>query len=375
MRLHQPQGASAFTQHGISPIAQPVTSKRLQSRVGARHSFIERSTDVATLAKTEPAHCVAKHEDQHLALQRRQLQDLHAIVRQQAELFGDRHARSLTAEEMQQWASAVGACSVPDLIDRIQQGIKAQAHLVAVNKRLVRKLARRQSTFSSNMDLLVLMDAGNEGLVRAAQFFKPSYGARFSSYAVPAVQRQIWRAAMKEADMVQIPITWKELQVKAYVARKALTAQLGRNPTTEELADIVGVTTQRLSNVLSGGRPPASLDAQMNSGEVGDDNEDTLADNVAAPDTYQEEHAEAQRQRMLSDDVAFLLDVLPPAEAEVLALRYGVHDGQPKTHRYIGGHLGMSHERVRQIEASAKRRLACSKLSQLLSLGEKLRSR
>lgn len=100
------------------------------------------------------------------------------------------------------------------------RGIKAQAHLVAVNKRLVRKLARRQSTFSSNMDLLVLMDAGNEGLVRAAQFFKPSYGARFSSYAVPAVQRQIWRAAMKEADMVQIPITWKELQVKAYVARK-----------------------------------------------------------------------------------------------------------------------------------------------------------
>lgn len=59
----------------------------------------------------------------------------------------------------------------------------------------------------------------------------------------------------------------------------------------------MGVTTQRLSNVLSGGRPPASLDAQMNSGEVGDDNEDTLADNVAAPDTYQEEHAEAQRQR------------------------------------------------------------------------------
>ena len=70
------------------------------------------------------------------------------------------------------------------------------------------------------MDLLVLMDAGNEGLVRAAQFFNTSYGARFSSYAVPAVQRQIWRAAMKEADMVQIPITWKELQVKAYGARK-----------------------------------------------------------------------------------------------------------------------------------------------------------
>ena len=100
------------------------------------------------------------------------------------------------------------------------RGTKAQAHLVAVNKRLVRKLARRQSTFSPNMDLLVLMDAGNEGLVRAAQFFKPLYGARFSSYAVPAVQRQIWRAAMKEADMVQIPITWKELQVKAYGARK-----------------------------------------------------------------------------------------------------------------------------------------------------------
>ncbi len=79
--------------------------------------------------------------------------------------------------------------------------------------------------------------------------------------------------------------------------------------------------------------------------------------------------------RVLSDDVAFLLDVLPPAEAEVLALRYGVHDGQPKTHRYIGGHLGMSHERVRQIEASAKRRLAGSKLSQLLSLGENLSSR
>ena len=89
-----------------------------------------------------------------------------------------------------------------------------------MNKRLVRKLARRQGTFSPNMDLRVLVDAGNEGLVRAAHFFKPSYGARFSSYAVPAVQRQIWRAAMKEADMVQIPITWKELQVKAYGARK-----------------------------------------------------------------------------------------------------------------------------------------------------------
>ena len=76
--------------------------------------------------------------------------------------------------------------------------------------------------------------------------------------------------------------------------------------------------------------------------------------------------------RMLSANVAFLLDILPSAEAEVLALRYGVHDGQPKTHRYIGGHLGMSHERVRQIEASAKRRLAGSKLSQLLALGEKL---
>ena len=78
---------------------------------------------------------------------------------------------------------------------------------------------------------------------------------------------------------------------------QALTAQLGRDPTTEELAENLGVTTQRLSNVLGGGRPPASLDAQMNSGEVGDDNEDTLADSVAAPDTYQEEHTEGQRQR------------------------------------------------------------------------------
>ena len=78
---------------------------------------------------------------------------------------------------------------------------------------------------------------------------------------------------------------------------QALTAQLGRDPTTEELAGNLGVTTQRLSNVLAGGRPLASLDAQMNSGKVGDDNEDTLADSVAAPDTYQEEHTELQRQR------------------------------------------------------------------------------
>ena len=76
MRPQQPQQTTAFTQHSIncSPIAQPVSSKRLQSQVSFRHSFIERCTDVATLDQTEPAHCVAKHEDQHLALQRRQLQ-------------------------------------------------------------------------------------------------------------------------------------------------------------------------------------------------------------------------------------------------------------------------------------------------------------
>ena len=80
MRPHLQQG-TAFIQHGnFSPTAQPVMSKRLQSQVGARHSFIERSTDVATI-KNELAHCVAKHEDQHLALQRRQLQvDMLAAV-------------------------------------------------------------------------------------------------------------------------------------------------------------------------------------------------------------------------------------------------------------------------------------------------------
>ncbi len=230
----------------------------------------------------------------------------------------------------------------------VQDGLAAREHLVRANSRLVVSVAKKY--MGRGVPFIDLIQEGNIGLIRAANKFDYTLGNKFSTYATWWIRQAVTRAIADQSRTIRIPVHMGDQINKLLRTTHRLTQELGRKPTTEEMAVELDVPTQKVEDMLRVARRPLSLELPIDeegSSELGDFIED---EGVTAPDDM----VSASMLRELLQDV---LQDLPPREVRILQMRYGLVDGETYTLEEVGKKLGVTRERIRQIEVQALGRL------------------
>ncbi|GAA4498691.1 sigma-70 family RNA polymerase sigma factor [Actinoallomurus oryzae] len=238
--------------------------------------------------------------------------------------------------------------TVDELEEVAARGDAAKDRFILANLRLVVSVARRYPT--DGMSLLDLIQEGTIGLIRAVEGFDPQRGFKFSTYATWWIRQAIGRALANSSRSVRLPGAVHTDVNRLRKARRELVLLTGSEPTNEELAAELDLPVERIGELDRWDRTPASLDAV-----VGEDEETSLGDLLADEDAPSpEDEAMAGAQLEIIDG---MLDRLEPREAVVLRARYGLEDGMEHSRREIAMRLGVSAERVRQMELAALRRM------------------
>jgi RNA polymerase primary sigma factor len=239
----------------------------------------------------------------------------------------------------------------------VDDAARASDLLVRANLRLVISVARRYR--GRGLELSDLIQEGNLGLIRAVERFDPARGFRFSTYASWWIRQAITRGLADRGRAVRLPVHAHELLVKLRWTELALWQELGRDPSERELADRLDVRVERLREIRRAAEEVASLDAPI--GSDGDGTLGGLVPDAGAADP-EAATAEADARRALLAALARLGE----REREVLELRYGLRGSEPCTLDEIGQRLGVTRERIRQIELRGLRKLAHRRLDGLL---------
>jgi RNA polymerase primary sigma factor len=244
----------------------------------------------------------------------------------------------LSPEDEQALAIAIG-----------EGDVEARDRMVRANLRLVVNIARGYT--GKGLGLQDLIEEGNLGLLRAVEGFDPAIGTRFSTYASYWIKQSIKRALINYAKTIRIPAYMVELLSKWRRASIRLAEELGRTPTPEEVARVLGLPRKKLSIIKKAIRI-YNLTPQPDQAETGWSLGETVMDErTRTPDEDLVEHDNLRH-------VLDRLETMDPREATVLRMRFGLDDGEPRTLKEIGEALGLTRERVRQIETEALAKLA-----------------
>jgi RNA polymerase primary sigma factor len=227
-------------------------------------------------------------------------------------------------------------------------GVAAREHLIRANSRLVISVAKKY--IGRGVPFLDLIQEGNIGLIRAANKFNYKLGHKFSTYATWWIRQAVTRAIADQSRTIRVPVHMGDQINKLLRTSHRLTQEYGRAPTSEELAEAMEIPKRKAEEMLRVARRPLSLEMPTDDegeSELGDfiEDEDSLA-----PD---DEVTSSMLRELLQD----ILQDLPPREVRILQLRYGLVDGETYTLEEVGKKLGVTRERVRQIEAQALSRL------------------
>jgi len=272
----------------------------------------------------------------------RQVQELNSLEGLQVELES-----SMGEKPSLETLSNAAGFSVVQTKKKLRSGQRAKERMVAANLRLVVSVAKKYT--KRNMELLDLIQEGTIGLVRGVEKFDPARGYKFSTYAYWWIRQGITRAIAEKSRTIRLPIHITEMLNKLKKGQRQLSQELSRTPTVTELAEFVDLPEDGVKELMCSARQPMSLEMK-----VGDGDDTVLMDllpgNVELP-------SEQIEMDCMKGDLRTMLDQLPERQSRVLRLRYGMDGEEPMSLTGIGRVLGISRDRVRNLERDGLRGL------------------
>lgn len=239
----------------------------------------------------------------------------------------------------------------------IEDGWSAREHLIIANSRLVISVAKKY--MGRGVPFLDLIQEGNIGLMRAAKKFDYHRGYKFSTYATWWIRQAVTRAIADQGRTIRVPVHMGDQISKMLRMQHQLKQQLSRDPTVEELAEALDIPLSKVENMIQIARRPFSLEMP-----IGDEEDGALGDFIEDQDAPAPD--ETATHNLLREHLEEMLELIPPREARILQLRYGLNDGNILTLNEVGRKMGVTRERVRQIEAQALRRLRSPRIQREL---------
>ncbi len=236
-----------------------------------------------------------------------------------------------------------------ELLGEVEDGVLAREHLIKANTRLVVSVAKRY--MGRGVPFLDLIQEGNLGLMKAVEKYDYHRGFRFSTYATWWIRQTITRSIADQGRTIRVPVHMVDRIRQLYKMSHEMEQTLGRIPTTQELGEKLNVTTDKVEWMLQVSWLPLSLESPINEDEE-DSELGQFVEDQLTPTPIESTYAKLLREKI--DEV---LDTLPPREARILRLRFGLENGHNYTLEEVGEKFGLTRERIRQIESKALRRL------------------